>query len=101
MHARGKEKRQARRKGIDVQPGGDAGTHIFQPVSKRVGKLQIIRSTSLLHMIAGHGDEIEFRHMGRAITKNIRNDPHRRGGGIDVGVAHHEFLQHVILDRAC
>jgi hypothetical protein len=35
-----------------------------------------------------------------AIAKDIRNDPHRRGWRIDIGVAHHEFFQHVILDRA-
>ena len=71
MHAGGKEKGQARRKGINIKPCCHAGANVFKPVSKSIGKLEIIRGASLLHVIAGDGNKIELRHVGRAIAKNI------------------------------
>ena len=100
IHADGKEEGQARGKGIDIKARGNTGAHIFQTISKRVGKLQIRRGASFLHVIAGHRNEVEFRHVMGAIAKDIRNDPHRGRRRIDIGVAHHEFFQHIILDGA-
>ena len=36
----------------------------------------------------------------RRIGENVRNDAHRILGRIDIGVAHHEFFEDVVLDRA-
>ena len=101
MHAIGKEEGQARRKGVDIQPGRHPGAHIFQTVGKRIGQFQVVRRAGLLHMIAGHRNEIELRHLGRAIGKDIRDNPHRGCRRIDIGIAHHEFLQNIVLDGAC
>ena len=49
-------------------------------------------------MIAGNGNTVEFRHVGRSICKNVRDDPHRWFGRIDIGIADHELLEDVVLD---
>ena len=100
MHAVGEEEGQARRESIDIQPRGDAGPDIFKPVGKRVGQFEIIRRPGLLHVVARHRDEVEFRHVGGAIGEDVRDDPHRGAWRIDVGVADHELLQNVVLDRS-
>ena len=100
LHAIGKEEGQARCEIINIKPGGHSGAHIFQPVGQRIGQLKIVRGASLLHMVARHRDEIELRHLGGAIGENVRNDPHRGGRRVDIGVAHHEFLQNIILNGA-
>ena len=38
--------------------------------------------------------------MLRGVLENIGDDPHRRGRRIDVGVAHHELFEDVVLDGA-
>ena len=49
-------------------------------------------------MVARHRDEVEFRHVGGAIGEDVRDNPHRGGRRIDVGVADHELLQNVVLN---
>ena len=41
IHADGKEKGQAGGKGINIKARGNTSAHLFQPISKGVGKLQI------------------------------------------------------------
>ena len=51
-------------------------------------------------MVAGDRDAVELRHVLRRVGEDVRNDAHRRRGRINVGVAHHELLEDVVLDRA-
>ncbi len=51
-------------------------------------------------MIAGDRDRIELRHLLRGVAEDVRDDPHRVRRRIDVGVAHHELFQNVVLNGA-
>ncbi|MGY2934525.1 hypothetical protein ACVWZ6_004127 [Bradyrhizobium sp. GM6.1] len=92
------EERQPRREAVDIEARRKAGTKIFDAVGQRIGELEVLRRAGLLHVIAGDRDRIVFRHFLRGIRKNVRDDPHRRRGRIDVGVAHHELFQNVVLN---
>ena len=48
-------------------------------------------------MVAADGNGIEFRHLGGGVTNNIRDYAHRGLRGIDIGIAHHEFFENVVL----
>ena len=54
----------------------------------------------LLHVVARDRDGIEFRHLVGSVFNNIRDDLHRRLWWVDVGVAHHELFENVVLDGA-
>ena len=98
VHAGVPEEGKARREAVDVEPGGDAGTRIFDAVGDGVGELQVGRRAGLLHVIAGDRDRVEFRHVPRRVADDVGDDPHRRLWRVDVGVADHELLQDVVLD---
>ena len=98
VHADGPEEGKPWGKGIDVHAGGNAPAGILNPVGKRVGKLQVSRRAGFLHVIAGDGDGIELRHLPRCVGEDIGDDPHRRRGRVDVGIADHELLQNIVLN---
>ena len=100
VHADRPEERQARGEAVDVEPGLDAGADIFDAVGQRVGELEVLRRAGLLHVIAGDRDRIELRHVLRRVGEDVGDDAQARPGRIDVGVAHHEFFEDVVLDRA-
>ncbi len=100
IHADAEEERQPRRKAVDLEVRGHAGADIFDAVGERISELQIRRRTGFLHVIAGNRDRIELRHMRRGVGKNIGDDAQRRFRRIDIGVAHHEFFEDVVLDGA-
>ncbi len=100
VHADRPEERQARRERVDVEPGLDAGARVLDAVGQRVAELEVGRRPGLLHVIAGDRDRVELRHVARGVGEDVRHDAHRGLGRIDVGVAHHEFFEDVVLDRA-
>ena len=100
VHADGPEERQPRRETIDVEPRLEAGTEIFDPVGQRIGKLEVLGRAGFLHVIAGNRDRIVLRHFLRGVGKNVGDDPHRGRRRVDVGVAHHELFQNVVLNGA-
>ena len=100
IHADAEEERQPRREAIDGEVGAEAGADIFDAVGERVGEFEVGGRAGLLHVIAGDRDRIEFRHMRRGVGENIGDDAQRRLRRIDVGVAHHEFFEDVVLDGA-
>jgi hypothetical protein len=51
-------------------------------------------------MVAADADAIELGHLLRAVAEDVAHDAHARSWRIDVGVAHHELLQDVVLDGA-
>ena len=100
VHADRPEERQPRRKPVDIESGFDAGADIFDAVGERVGELQVLRRAGLLHVIAGDRDRVELRHLLRRVGEDVGDDAEAGCGRIDVGVAHHEFFEDVVLDRA-
>jgi hypothetical protein len=100
VHADAEEERQPPGKGVDIEPLGLCGTDIFHAVGERVGEFLRQRRAGFLHVIAGNRDRVELRHFGRGELDDVGNDPHRRLGRIDIGVADHEFLEDVVLHRA-
>ena len=100
VHAGVPEERQPRREAVDVEAGGDAGAHIFDAVGERVGELEVAGRACLLHVIAGDRDRVELRHVLGGVGEDVGDDAQRRLRRIDVGVAHHELFEDVVLDRA-
>src|SRR5262249_16338209 len=72
----------------------------FDGVGQRVSKFEIRGRTGLLHVIAGNRNRIEFRHMRGSVREDIGDDAQRRLWRVDIGVAHHEFFENVVLNRA-
>ena len=100
VHANRPEERQTRREFINRKTRRLTGARIFDAIGQRIGELKISRRTGFLHVIAGNRDRVEFRHVLRGKGKDVRNDAHRWFRRIDIGVAHHEFFQNVILNGA-
>ncbi len=73
---------------------------VFEPVGQRIGQFQIGRGACFLHMVTRYADGVEAGHEPRRIAEYVGDDPHRHFRGIDIGVAHHEFLEDVVLDGA-
>ena len=51
-------------------------------------------------MVAGNRDAVELRHVVRGVFENIADDAHGHIRRINVGVAHHELFEDIVLDRA-
>ena len=98
VHADGKEERQTGGEIIDLHTARQGGFHIFAAIGK--GEAQFLHKVraGLLHMVAGDRDRVELRHFGGRVFDDIRHNPHRGFGRINIGVAHHEFFQNVILN---
>ena len=98
VHADAPEEAQPRRERVDVHPGGLAGLEVLHAVGQRVGQLQVGRRPGLLDVVAGDRDRVEPRHLLRGEREDVADDLHRGLGRIDVGVAHHELFEDVVLD---
>ena len=79
----------------------DAGTEVFQAVGEGIGELDVAGGAGLLHVVAGNGDGVELRHILRGVLEYVGDDAHREFRRVDVGVAHHELLEDVVLDGTC
>ncbi|MND63379.1 hypothetical protein D3C80_546870 [compost metagenome] len=100
IHADGEKEGQASGEIIDIQPLGECRPHIFAAIRQREGQFLHQCRARFLHVIAGYGDGVEFRHLLRRIFDDVGNDPHRGFRRIDIGVADHELLEDVVLDGA-
>ena len=100
VHADGEKERQTRREAVDVHARSDGGTHVFAPVRDGEGQFLHEVRARLLHVVARDRDRVELRHVVRGVFDDVPDDPHRRLRRIDIGVADHEFLENVVLDRA-
>ena len=70
------------------------------PSASVYAELEVGGRPGLLHVVAGDRDRVELRHLLRREGEDVGDDPHRRARRVDVGVADHELLEHVVLDRA-
>ena len=98
VHADGPEEAEAGSEGVDVEAGGEPGPDVVHAVGDGVGQLEVGRRPGLLHVVAGDGDRVEAGHLRRGVGEDVADDPHRRLGRVDVGVADHELLEDVVLD---
>ena len=98
VHADAPEEGQARREGIDVEASFHRALGVFLAVGDGEGQFLHRSRPRLVHMIARDRNAVEFRHVGRSICDDVRDDPHARFGRIDIGVADHELLEDVVLD---
>ncbi len=83
---------------VDVEPDRPTGPEVLDPVGQGVRQLEVLGRPGLLHVVAGDRDRVEPRHLLRRVGEDVRDDPHRRLGRVDVGVADHELLEDVVLD---
>jgi hypothetical protein len=100
VHADAEEERQPAGEIVDVHAFGDGGAHVFHAVGQGQRQFQRRRGARFLHVVAGDRDRVELRHMLGGVGDDVGDDAHRRFGRIDVGVAHHEFFEDVVLDGA-
>ena len=98
IHANGEKERQAACEIIHIHAPRNRRAHIFPPIGQRKGQLLHKVRPGLLHVIARDRDRVELGHLRAGKLDDIRNDPHRGFGRIDIGVAHHELFQNVILN---
>ena len=97
IHTDGEKERQPWCEGIHIHAACQRRFHIFAPVGQRKAQFLHKVRAGLLHVVAGDGDRVELWHLSRRIGDDIRHDAHRWFRRIDIGVAHHEFLQDVVL----
>ena len=100
VHADSPEERQPGRERVDAHACVHSRTQILQSVGQRVRQLDVGRRAGFLHMVARNGDRVEFRHVLRRVFEDVGDDLHREFGRVDIGVADHELLEDVVLDRA-
>ena len=100
VHADAEEERQARRELVDLDAGGQRRPHVLHAIRQGEGHFLDQVGARLLHVVAGYGDGVESRHVLGGMADDVGDDAHALLGRIDVGVAHHEFLQNVVLNGA-
>ena len=100
IHADPEEERQPRREIVDREAARQRRAHVFEPVGEGEGELLHRGRAGFLHVIAGDRDRVELRHVPGGVLDDVGDDPHRRPGRVDIGVADHELLEDVVLDRA-
>ena len=99
IHADGPEERQTWCEGVDRHAGVDTCAEVLQTVGQRVGQLDVGRGACLLHVVTRNRDRVELGHVLRGVLEDVGDDAHRELGRVDIGVAHHELLEDIVLDR--
>ncbi|MPL92518.1 hypothetical protein SDC9_38619 [bioreactor metagenome] len=82
--------------GIETFPGG--GFHVGDAVGEGEGHFLDSGASGLADVISGNGDGVPLRHVLAAELENIRDKPHGRLRGEDVGSPGDVFLEDVVLD---
>ncbi len=100
IHADGKKEAEARGKFVNLEPAGHRRPGIFQSIGEGEGQFLNLCRAGFLHVIAGDGNRVKARHIGGSIANDITDNPHAGLRRIDIGVAHHELFQDIILDCA-
>ncbi len=85
--------------GVDRHAGIDTRAQVLQTVGQRVRQLDVGRGARLLHVVTRNRDRVELGHVLRGVLEDVGDDAHRELRGINIGVAHHELLEDVVLDR--
>ncbi len=100
VHANRPEEREAPGEFVHVQARCDGGLHVFLAIGQREGQLQRLVGPGFLHVVTRDRDRVELGHVACRVANDVANDAHRGLGRVDVGVAHHELFQNVVLNRS-
>ena len=92
VHANAEEERQSACERINIEARCHRALCIFLAIGNGEGEFLHCGRASFMHMIAADRNAIEFRHVSRGVSDDVRYDPHARLRRIDIGVAHHEFF---------
>jgi len=101
VHADAEEEGEPRGEIVDGEAAVDGRPDILLSVGQREGRLQHRVGARLHDVVAADGDRVVARHVLGTVGDDVRDDPHRGLRRVDVGVAGEEFLEDVVLDRAC
>ena len=85
---------------VDREAAVDGCPDVLLAVGERKGRLQHGVGARFHDVVAADGDCVVARHVLGAVGDDVRHDPHRGLGRVDVGVAGEELFQDVVLDRA-
>ena len=94
------EERQARREGVDVEPGRQRGLDVGDAVGQGEGDLLHRRRARLADVVAGDRDAVPVGQVLGAVGEGVGDEPHRGPRRVDVGPPGHVLLQDVVLDGA-
>ena len=100
VHADGPEKREPSGKLVHVHALGDGRLDIFLAIRQCKGHFQRLVGTGFLHVVTRNADRVELRHVLGRVLDDVTNDAHAWCRWVDVGVAHHELFQNVVLNGA-
>ena len=100
IHADSPKETEPWREAVNIHTCGDARPNIFQTIGQGIAEFNIGGGPCFLHMIARNRDGIKLGHIAAGVIENIRDNSHAWLGRVNIGVAHHELFQNVILDRA-
>jgi hypothetical protein len=100
VHAHAEKKREALRDVVHGEPRALRAAHVLDAVGEREGELDVCVRARLLHVVARDADAVKLGHVRRRVAKDVGDDAQARRDGVDERVAHHELLEHVVLDRA-
>ena len=101
VHADAEEEGEPGGEVVDGEAAVDGRPDVLLAVGEREGRLQHRGRARLHDVVAGNRDRVVARHVLGAVGDDVRDDPHRGQGRVDVGVAREKLLQDVVLDRAC
>ena len=94
------EERDPRRHLVDRQPGRYAGLQVGDPVGQGEGHLLDSVRSRLADVVAADADAVPARQLVPAEGQDVRGQPHRGRGRIDVRSARDVLLEDVVLDGA-
>ena len=94
------EEGETRRELVDVETDVAHGLDVGEAVGEGESELLGRGRTRLADVVAGDGDRMPLRHLGRAEADHVGDDPHRRSGREDELLLRLVLLQDVVLDGA-
>mmetsp|Transcript_7682 Transcript_7682/g.12905 ORF Transcript_7682/g.12905 Transcript_7682/m.12905 type:complete len:637 (+) Transcript_7682:3-1913(+) len=100
VHANAKEEGEAGGNVIDADSGLETSADVFETVSDGEGELERGVGSSLLHVVTTDRDAVVLWHLLGGERHDVLDDPHRFLGRVDEGVADHELLEDIVLDRS-
>ena len=100
IHANRPKEGKAWRKIVNVQSRLHPRAQVLPAIGQGVSQFQVGGGARFLHVVPTDGYGIELGHVLCRVSKHIGDDAHRLLRWINVGVAHHELLEDVILNGA-
>jgi len=100
VHADAEEEGEPGGEIVDREAAVDGRPDVLLAVGQREGRLEDRVGARFHDVVAADGDRVVARHVLGAVGDDVRDDPHRGQGRVDVSVAREKLLEDVVLDRA-